>query len=277
MIQLYVSDLDGTLLGRLHRSDAIVSRAIDTVLKHDKQFAIATGRHLHKNHRVGLDFLDKPIYLICMNGALIYTPERKVLKSTPIRSSVINEMMNMFPQVSFEFVTADGVSVLRDRWAHFCSITKKSRSPRHIIKHLIAAVFGDYHYEAVGFAKDAVLKVDCRIEDVEIRKKFRTFLKENEHELKDAGYKEDIFEITAASVNKRDAVLALMTHLKYNEDEVAVYGNDRNDVEMLSYFANAYAPNNSTQAVLEVVPHIIGSSYERSVAQHIIRTVEEQI
>ncbi|MCW6667598.1 Cof-type HAD-IIB family hydrolase [Aerococcaceae bacterium NML190938] len=269
MIKLFVSDLDGTLLNRMHRSDEIIDATIDEVLAQGKKFAIATGRHLHKNHRVGLTFLDRSLYVICMNGALVCTPTGEVLSKQVIDQTLIQEMLERFPEVSFELVTQEAVLVQRGRWAHYRNITRHTRSLRHIAKHLIAACVGDYQYCATNLANEAVLKVDCRIAHEATRKKFRAFLAEKEAWLVDAGYHDEIFEITAATANKRNAVQVLLRHLSLEEDQVAVYGNDRNDVEMLAHFVHSYAPNNSADVALEAANYQLESSYAHSVAHHI--------
>lgn len=273
MIKLFVSDLDGTLLNRMHRSDEVVDETIDQVLAQGHYFAIATGRHLHKNHRIGLTFLNRPLYVICMNGALVYTPSKEVLSRCVIESDIVEEMLERFPEVSFEWVTQEKVLVNRSRWAHFHNITQGSRSARHLIKHLIAACIGDYAYHSDNLVNEAVLKIDCRIGDSKTRAKFREFLVEKAEWIVDAGYHDEIFEITALSANKRNAVQVLLEHLKVTEEEVAVYGNDRNDVEMLTHFKHSYAPNNSANVALEAANYSLGSSYEHSVAYHIRETL----
>ncbi|MDO4432767.1 MAG: Imm53 family immunity protein [Aerococcaceae bacterium] len=267
-IRLIVSDLDGTLLNKWHKSDAVIDAAIDTVLAKRQHFALATGRHLHKNHRVGLTFLDKKIYRIAMNGAIVYDPTGKLLVETPIEPAIIAKMHAQFPTVSFEWITKEAVLVERTKWQHFWSITKKSNRLRHWGKHLVAAVTGGYHYQASDIVSQSILKIDCRIADEATRKQFRAFLAEHQAELVDAGYQEDIFEITAANANKRNAVQFLANYLQIAEQHVAVYGNDRNDVLMLEHFEHSYAPNNSVPVALAAAHHVIGSSYEHSVAHH---------
>lgn len=272
-IELYVSDLDGTLLNRYHRSDSEIDGTIDAVLEKGKYFAIATGRHLHANHRIGLTFLDRPIFKICMNGAIVYDPYGNVMVQHCIPETIVEALEKQFPTVSFEWITQDGVYVQRSKWQHFKAMIKGNMTLRHVIKHLVALSKGKYYYNVQQIPKQHILKIDTCVSDESTRQKMRDFLAKYQAQITDAGYRHDIFEITASQANKKEAVLVVLQSLNLSESQVAVYGNDLNDVSMLEYFANSYVPDDSVSQAQQVATHILGSSKDHSVARHIRSTL----
>ena len=51
MVRLFACDLDGTLLNKYHETDDVILDAVDQVIKNNRYFAIATGRHMHENQK----------------------------------------------------------------------------------------------------------------------------------------------------------------------------------------------------------------------------------
>lgn len=274
MIKLFASDLDGTFLNGLHVSSRLSKKAVQTVMQANLEFAIVTGRHLHNNHRIGIKYLmNMPIYKIGMNGAIIWDKQHQVIYQKAIAESFLLEMTERFPQVSFEWITRKGVFVKLKRLSHFKVTLRRGMSIKILIKYLLATWAKDYHFN-VEMIPDEVLMVSCRVGDEQTGKQLQQFLKEHHHIVTNYGPNIKNFEIVAASVNKQVAVSWLADHLHLSEDDVAVYGNDLNDVPMLSYFSQSYATQNAVDAAKHAAKHIIGSNYDDAVAKHILQTID---
>ncbi len=70
---LYVTDLDGTLLGQDHRVSAASREIINDLVAQGMLFTVATGRSLPPTELV-LSGLDLRLPIICNNGGLVFDP-----------------------------------------------------------------------------------------------------------------------------------------------------------------------------------------------------------
>ena len=91
MIKLFASDLDGTLLPRSHQFDELIVASIEKIVASGYYFTIATGRD---SAMTTLNGLENKIYQICLNGALIKSPQGTILKKELIDKDVLKLIMN---------------------------------------------------------------------------------------------------------------------------------------------------------------------------------------
>lgn len=274
MIKLFACDLDGTLLNRFHCSDKHSHDAVLEVLKHDKLFAVATGRHLHGTHRKGVSFISLPIYKVCMNGALVRDVHDAVLYTAPIANHVVEDIQLKFPDLSVEFITEKGIYIQQSKRRFLYNIVSRKAKAKYIFKNGIALL--NNQYQSIKHIKNPVLKIDAYIPRDSDAARFRNFLNDQKEWVINAGPNEHHFEITARGVNKQTGLQYLIELLHIDKDQVAVYGNDINDVEMLSYFPNAYAPSNAIDAVKKVVREVVASNKKNGVAKHIVKMLQDR-
>ena len=98
-------------------------------------------------------------------------------------------------------------------------------------------------------------------------------------EVVNAPFDPSMFEVTRAGVNKGEAVAWLAGYLGIREDEVAVYGDGGNDIQMLGRFAghgHAYATSNGSDAAKSAAGNVIGNCAAWAVPRHMLRTLREQ-
>ena len=100
MIGLFASDLDGTLLGATHRVGRQVLSAVRVACDSGRHFAVATGRTLRSTDDFGFSAL--PIEAICANGAIVLGRDSEVMYHVPLDADFVGELLESFPQVSFE-------------------------------------------------------------------------------------------------------------------------------------------------------------------------------
>lgn len=272
MIKLFVTDLDGTFLNAMHISDSKGYDAIKAVLKQQKHFAIATGRHLHQNHQVGLNFLDEPIFKIAMNGAIIKDTTNEVIYKQPIDELFVAQLKKDFPQVSFEWITEKGVYIDNTRINHYKTVLKHKFSMKSFIKQAFMQLYAkDVYFNK--HREEPVLAIGARIGDVRLAQQLKEYIQEHRQYVRDFGPNTRNFEIVAANVNKKEATVWLAHYLNIAENEVAVYGNDLNDVPMLEYFTQSFVPENAVERAKSVANTIIESNKSSGVAKHIIQTL----
>lgn len=275
MIKLFVTDLDGTFLNGLHVTSHLGKQVIQQVLNDHKHFAIATGRHLHGNHQVGLSFLHQPIYKIGMNGAIIWDTTNEVVYEQPIALEMIKQLKEQFPTVSFEWITKDGVFIERTRLQHWRLMLKKWANLKAIVKYTLGLFAKDYYFNARINSQQEILMIAARIGDTTLAQEVKNFIANNGQFIVDFGPSVHHFEVVASGVNKQTATSWLTAALEITEDEVAVYGNDLNDVPMLTHFEHSYATQNAVPLAKQTAKHVIGSNKQDGVAIHIMKTLKD--
>lgn len=274
-MKFFITDLDGTFLNGAHLSNKLNIEAIDKVLEHDKYFAICTGRHLHRNHQVGLNFLHKKIFKIVMNGALIKDTQDNIIFEHSIDEKFIHQLEKEFPDVPFEWITKSGVYVNRTRFEQFKSVLSRGMKLKQLIKQLVMLfVAKDIYYNAKR--TDPILYIGARVGDNHMATKLSEYLLEHKAYVINYGPNLNHFEIVAKGVNKREASIWLANYLNVQEDDVAVYGNDLNDVPMLAHFKHSYAPSNSVDKAKENAGFIIESNAKNGVSKHIISLINQE-
>lgn len=91
-MKFVVSDLDGTLLHSHNIVSEYTIRTIDKLVKKNVNFAIATGRGQQGVQSI-LKQLGINPYLICNNGANIYTPEGECILDKRIPKKIVTEIL----------------------------------------------------------------------------------------------------------------------------------------------------------------------------------------
>lgn len=278
MIRLFASDLDGTLYNALHEADDAVLRGVRTALDAGRHVALATGRWASTPDELG--FAGLPLELVCGNGAFVYDADGTLARHVVIDPAVVEELLAAFPTCCFSCVAPDGTFV---RGTHEQQLASY-RPSRGLLGRLAARRFrrgGGFSNTTFGVSDAGVLahevcKLNCRVSDPATHRELDAFVADHATTLVNASFDGDLFELTAAGVDKGEAVAWLACHLGIREDEVAVYGDGGNDLAMLERFEHAYAPRGASDAAKRAAGHVIGSCALHAVPRHIARTVRRE-
>ena len=272
MKRLFACDLDGTLLNCLHRTDSLILHGIDQVIKKENYFTIATGRNMRPDH-VRMDFKNRHIFCICMNGACILDSNQQIIYEKPIPKEMIQEIVKQFPDYKLEFAGKKGTYVKSEEKAFI-----KNHASKNIIIRLACTPYWkkhrkDFQYEVSDetILNDEILKINWKIESEEKQKKLEQFLEKHANQIVNAPYAKGSFEITHASVDKGTAVKWLANHLHLNDDHVYVYGDGGNDIAMLEKFDNSYVPSNGSDDAKKAGKHSLANNAKYSVILHIVK------
>lgn len=278
MIKLFASDLDGTLYNALHETDGAILRRLRRVLATGRHVALATGRWARGAAELGFD--DLPLELVCGNGAFVYGAGGELLRSVPIEPGALEELLGAFPAIACNCIADDGQFVRGSREAFAAGF----RTPPGIAglalrwRRRRGGRGGAQRYDQsdADVLAHRIGKVNFNVADEGLRREVETFLDERADTLVNASFDGSLFEVTAAGVNKGEAVSWLAGRLGIAEDEVAVYGDGGNDLAMLERFAHAYAPCGASEAAKRAAGTVIGSCAWHAVPRHMARTVRRE-
>lgn len=278
MIRLFASDLDGTLFNALHEADRAVRRGVSVALGAGRHVALATGRWASTPAELG--FPNMPLELVCGNGAFVYGSDGELLRRVPIDSETVEELLSRFPTICATCVTAGGTLVRGTRDQQLASY----RPSRGLLGRVASWRFRRspgstgtrYDQTDAEVLRHEVCKLNVRTEDAGLRRELDAFVAEHASTLVNASFDGDLFELTAAGVDKGEAVAWLARHLGMDEGEVAVYGDGGNDLAMLERFEHAYATSGASPAAKRAAGSVIGSCALHAVPRHIARTVRRE-
>lgn len=278
MIKLFVTDLDGTLLNRWHMADKTINSGVKQVKSRDYLFAVATGRHLRRHQRMGLSFLKDTDYFICMNGSLVLDNKGQVIHQTLIAPDQVQALIQAFPAISFEVLTKDGIHVLSTARDHFRKGYQGNLTAKNLSRASLNRLLGGFFYQKSldQISQLQVLKLECITNRPEDKLALIDYLESNKDTLSYAYNDQVHFEITASGANKQEGVLHLIKHLGLHPDQVAVYGNDTNDVEMLAYFTHSYAVEDAKEPAKAAAKTVLPDLGQTSVIGHMLETVKHQ-
>jgi Cof subfamily protein (haloacid dehalogenase superfamily) len=116
LIQLFVSDMDGTLLQRdFSISDEDV-KAIKLLEEKGIIFAVATGRIWYDAAVICGRHNLRP-YIIANNGTCIFTPDRELIYARPVQKSILGEIVDMLDQIGICYgLGTDKNFIVSENW-----------------------------------------------------------------------------------------------------------------------------------------------------------------
>lgn len=275
MIRLFACDLDGTLLNEQHEFDEIIYDAIDEVIKNKKYFTIATGRHMFYSRRKNMNLRNLPIYTICMNGAMIYDPNGNIIYKKTLNKEILKDFLIEFPEVNFECIGIDRIYIRNNKETYIAEFLKKSKENADFqlsyLNEFIKDCVFDQSVEEI--LSHDIFKCNFMIQDEKVKERLNKKIYSYRNEIVNAPFNEEFYEITDIAVNKQVAVSKLASKLNIDEDEVAVYGDGGNDLEMLSHFKYSYATSNASNNALKAANFMIGNCKDHAVPHHIKLTL----
>lgn len=286
MIELFASDLDGTLLGALHAPGRIVKAAIRTATEAGFHFALATGRTFRSPHDFGFGGVD--VEVVCDNGAIVLDREGAVIRHVPVDPEVLEELLRAFPGVPFDCVGLRHSYVTASREAYEAGFRSRGPAARAVDYVKLRAMYtGQVRYpderlfdqRPEDVLANDICKVNLHLADEARTAEIEAFLAERRDRVVNAPFNPSMFEITEAGVNKGEAIAWLATYLGIPRENVAVYGDGGNDVEMLrrfSAYGHAYATHGASEAARRAAGLALGSNVLYAVPRHVTRTVREQ-
>ncbi len=272
MIKMIVSDLDGTLLNEDHQIDENIHSTIKKIADAGIMFVVATGRSLHSHEVKRLGF--EPYYRISMNGAMITSPDNEVLYAKAMDLEFIRDLSTSFPKLDINY------SGITYTYVMSCYEEKIIRFYQRGFKEAagdpsrIADFLGDFKFDQKTrqLLEQSICKVDFKIDETE---KMDELLKRHAECLSNAPAYEGSYEITANGVNKAMAIKRLCKMLNIKEDEIIVFGDGGNDIEMLSQF-ESYCTSNGCDAAKKAAKHHIGSNADYAVLTKIEEILEQE-
>lgn len=260
--KMIYSDLDGTLL---NSKKEISSANKEVIAKLDDKgiiFGLATGR-IYPAARIYAKQLNLNSPIICCNGALVVDPRNDhAVISNSINNSKVKEIVNIIKKydVYFHFYTMDTIYAERNEYIiEYFKELSKGRPEDEQVKTVVNNSVTDLITDDMQ-----IFKVGVFVDD---SKKSHEMIEEL-HKIEGvSGYKSlgHIFDIVVDGVDKGHALEQLGELLNIKREEIMVFGDNENDINMVKYAGMGIAMENSKDDVKAVSNYIAKTNDEDGV------------
>ena len=257
--KLIVTDMDGTLLNDVHEISDENKKALKLVAKKGVKVAIATGRIYESTIKYAKELeINTPI--ICCNGALIKEENGKIIYENKIDQDICNKIIDVLDKnnIYYQCFTDNTIftSYINEWLRKYqmqeglnikiieSSNIKKDIENRDILKFLI-----------IESDINKLLKVEEQlrlIDEIELTKSFF-----------------DNIEVMKKGVNKGSAIEDLTKYFGIDKSEVIAFGDNHNDLSMITYAGMGVAMGNAEDVVKENANFITCKNTEDGVAKAI--------
>ena len=241
MIQLIVSDFDGTLAGTDLRLPEYARNFAGKLKDRGILFTVSTGRSFSFIEDY-IDFLGIKAPVIVSNGAVIRRKDRCFVKKQfdpKIFSAVLEAGDRLDLAVS---VTAEGLDYINKRNEWFSREENRTRKAYL----LLSDSEGPGQVEKISIVDPSFSGKIDEIERMCSKIPGYTYVR----------YGNQGFDIISENVNKASAVKELAAVLEIEKDNILAVGDSENDVEMLSYAGIGAVVGNAVAAVRKYADYI---------------------
>jgi len=265
MYKLVVSDMDGTLLNRKGMVSERNKRALKEILKKGVHVAIATGR-IYTSAKVYAKYLGIVTPIIACNGAIVKDlHDDSIIYEKHIEPKDCFEVFDICRenQLYFHFYTADTFYTEKMEYSSlkYLEWNKTMNEKEQINIQII-----DNPYELVSHFDERVYKIQINSDDMELLEKTRKNLEQIENfEISKSWFNN--IEIMNRGVSKGNAVMHLAKSMGIKQEEVICFGDNENDISMLSYAGLGVAMGNAEELVKRSADHVTTSNDEDGVAE----------
>jgi Cof subfamily protein (haloacid dehalogenase superfamily) len=278
LIRLFACDLDDTLLNGAHMSDDIIKNALKEVIAHGKCFTISTGRSCSMEELKNMGMAEEGMYNITMNGSLIRDWKGNILYRTTLDPEIVKDFWNAFPEVNILCSGQDHTFVRgsreqewerRKKMPNLTPEREKEQKERMDKHEIFNATISDV-------LSEPIMKMNYHIEDEALAARMDAFLEGYKDRVVNAPFESHAYEITELHTHKGSGVKWLADQLGIAMDEIAVYGDSWNDLEMLAMFPHSYTTSNGIPKAKEIAGMTLGYCEDHAVPYHILKTLEEE-
>ncbi len=273
MRTLYVSDLDGTLLGPDRKVSKESVRLLNESIAEGALFSVATAR---TPATVGplLKDVECTLPLIVMTGAAIWDRSaNRYVHASFHKEATARKLVDLYRRhqlSTFVYVLGD------DNVIHIYHLGEMSQLERVFMEERLATPYKQFHVDEKGCSDmpdnlDKVLLFYSMRPTEEVRRVYEEIKKSDElravfyHDM--YGDEVALMEVFGPDASKANAVKILADMAE--ADRIVAYGDNVNDLPILGVADDAVAVENAVEEVKSIAGRIIGPNSEDSVAKDI--------
>ncbi|MDR2465295.1 MAG: Cof-type HAD-IIB family hydrolase [Streptococcaceae bacterium] len=290
MIQLIVSDMDGTLVSGHVKITDFTAKMVKKAQEDGIRFLCATGRNLQEAQKPLKD-AEIECEIIGVNGAIVYDKQGKILSTNPISTETSLKLVELFRQHELyaELGTVNGVfsESQTKRLEFFTRHMAESTPPRSFKESLILASTAMSYFH-ITYVEDLETVIQSDSEEVV---KFFLMAENGEEQL--LPLKKEIeesfddlvvtssgqhnIEINHIDAQKGFAVKRIAEEMGIDKESVMAIGDSFNDISMLDYAGASFAMGQAKEEIKQHAKYVTESNQNDGVAHAIERVLNGEL
>ncbi|SEB16605.1 hypothetical protein SAMN05421743_12243 [Thalassobacillus cyri] len=252
MIKLFVSDLDGTLLGMNHYIKEKDIHAIRELVEKGVNLAIASGRMDHEIVDI-LERIGQPGHRVSQNGAFVYTAD-----NTPIEAKTFE--MDVAQQVYRDIVKEPMVTTVSTADQTFTH--QRNKWIDLISEQLIHDIqVNPKLADRLGVDVDAS-KITVHGEEADVMALEKRITQKYGEQLDCFVSHETCVDLVPKDISKASGLKALLDKTGLQAEQLAVIGDSFNDIPMFQLAPHSYAMSTAHPEVQRQASKVVDHVYE---------------
>lgn len=248
-VQIFASDLDGTLLNEESRISDETARAVKTAQRAGMRFVAVTGRAWSTAHPIFQKAEIEADYVL-LNGAEFRTSSGEVIYQESIEKNLAEKIISYLSDAGIDF------EVNTDK-GDFSTNTKVCQT-----------ALGIQNFAQIWNREPRILKIFAFSDEKFLIEKVKKYFKEWQG-ISVTSSAECNIEITAVTAQKGMMLKRAAEFYQISKDEVMVFGDGENDETMFREFCHSRAVGNAVPVIRRMAEKVIESNRENGVAKEI--------
>lgn len=286
-MKLFVTDLDGTLLGSDHTLSPYSLASLNKAMENGLPVCIATGRSYSDILEIIKDFKIRP-YIISSNGASIYDNEGKKIYSISIPKDQVKDIIqylqghNLEYEVAdddYTYITKEGLEILHKELEDVGALD--SAKKKELEQDVLGLVLSQGNLKVVedmetlldsiesGNSVSSISaylnKIHKAMEYFTMDKRIRTF----------SSWKYN-FEMTSSKTSKGIALTHLCQSLQIDLQDVAAIGDNYNDLSMIKVAGIKGAMENGVEHIKAMADYLAPTNNEDGAVKFLQHLIEKE-
>ena len=274
MIKLIASDMDGTFLNPQGDYDKVrFQQLLDQLTEKNITFVVASGNRLERLTTM-FSGISGTIDYVAENGALVID-KGEVLERKALPEHLVDEVVEFFADKLQTYrVTLSGIKASYVLKGTIFELNSHLISQAELHQIFSTLVFLE---DLTERPKDQIVKITMMINSDEVDEVTRRFNQQFQGSLRAVASGFGAVDIIQTGIHKAWGLQALMTKYGISSEEIAVFGDGGNDIEMLKLAKHSFAVANAPQEIKDVARYTIPSNAENSVLTIIEKIIAGEI
>lgn len=265
-IKLIATDMDGTFLDANGAYDKVrFAELLKKLAKRGILFAAASGRQLLALEKLFSEFSDSVIFIAENGGIVKYKNQLLFEEKMPFEQ--VLEIAQMIRQS--DYIAKDAILLSGEKGSYILDTAsdyykQKARKYYANVQSVsdFATVSDDILKLTVNFTSETVLEGEAWFNSqIDSVRAVTT------------GF--ESVDIIPAGISKETGLVQLADKFNINPSQVLAFGDNLNDLEMLTYAGRAIAMSNARDEVKQVADQVIGHHEDQAVLAYLEKLVEE--